>query len=164
MKEEYQQKDETQMQQLPQSNIQNRTIDYIFSTARRICEKEEPIADHTHQTGSMRAVKLAVSMVIKYMPDEIRQKITQLYNRLDIEIQKIDNDTMMDEVNKKANKTKIEDDISMEILTLCIVTLTYSSISTELKEIKIIGDLNPLIEKVRTPVPVNIFYKEKEDV
>lgn len=163
MRDEYQPKDETILQQLPQSNIQNRTIDFIFNAARKICEKEEPVAEYTHQTGSMRAVEMAVPMVLKYMPKETKTLIDQLYKKLNDEIKKIDDNEKMDDPTKKQNKIKIEDDISKDILELCIITLTYSSVSQELKEIKVIGNLDKLIEKTRTPEPINLFFREKEE-
>jgi hypothetical protein len=153
--------EEQNLQQLPQSNIQNRTIDFIFSTAKKMCDKEEAVADYTHETGSMKATRLCVAMVLKYMPKEIKDEIKKLYDVLYVELDKIDKSTM-DDANKKQNKMKMENDVCMEILTLCLVTLTYSSIETELREIKIIGNFEELIKKVRSKNPTDIFIKEDD--
>lgn len=154
--------EESFLQQLPQSNIQNRTIDFIFKTARKLCDKEETIAEYTHQTGSTRATRLSVAMVEKYMPEEIKKLINDLWTMLEKKLTEIDNDSTLDPQTKKMNKTRIESEISMEILTLCIITLTRSNVSTELREIEVTGSFKNLIEATRTKEPVNIFLKEIE--
>lgn len=151
--------------------IQKRLIEYAFSTCIRATNKEEPVADFTHQTGFVRAVILLKSMLWKYTPGDIKKEIKNLYDELAKNFKEIDNSTLS-EPNKRSNKQKLEDENAMSILELLIVVLQYSPSNVEMKTMNITSNTIPTIATtIRTEEKIRLFpdsnvniEKESEDI
>lgn len=139
--------------------LKRRIIDYLFNACTRACEQEKNIAEYTYETGFVRAVRLAKSMLWKYTPQEIRTEITNLYTELDAETNAIDISKLSDE-NKQMNKQKIADDKSMQVLEFLVVVLQYSPMSVEFKEMEVFSDFQELIKTIRSKDKVKLFSGE----
>jgi uncharacterized protein (DUF1015 family) len=136
--------------------LKKNVIDYIFSRATEATKKEDNVSELTHETGFVRGVRLAKSMLWKYTPDEIRTTITELYKVYDEKKKEIDKSEMTEQ-NKTLNKQIVADDVSMQVLELLLVVLQYSPISTDFKSMEIFGDSEDLIKAIRTEKPVRLF-------
>jgi uncharacterized protein (DUF1015 family) len=136
--------------------LKKNVIDYIFSRATEATKKEDNVSELTHETGFVRGVRLAKSMLWKYTPDEIRTTITELYKVYDEKKKEIDKSEMTEQ-NKTLNKQIVADDVSMQVLELLLVVLQYSPISTDFKSMEVFGDSEDLIKAIRTEKPVRLF-------
>lgn len=136
--------------------LKKNVIDYIFARATEATKKEDNINDLTHETGFVRGVRLAKSMLWKYTPEELRVQIRELYKAYDDKKTDIDAGTMTEQ-NKIAGKQMVADDISMQVLELLLVVLQYSPISTDFKSMDVIGDTEELIKAIRQEKPVKLF-------
>ncbi len=151
--------DEKEIQQQQQSStdiLKKHIIDYVFLQAEKCTRKDEPSSDLTHETGFVRGVRMAKSMLWKYTPIPVRELIKNLYKSYDekkLEIDKSD----MTEQNKIVNKQIVADDISMQIMELLLNVLQYSPISTDFKSMEVFGDSEDLIKAIRTDKPVKLF-------
>jgi hypothetical protein len=136
--------------------LKKKIIDYVFSLCTKACAKEEPLDDNTYETGFIRGVKLAKSLLWKYMRKEIRVSVIALYKELDAKITEIEKSSIS-EPNKRLNKQREADHISIQVLEICLVVMQYSPLSTEFKEMEIFGDMGDLIKAIRQPEPVKLF-------
>ncbi len=136
-------------------------IDKMSKTIDMACRREEPIANYTTETGFVRSVKLMKSLLLRHTPDEISRVITELYKKLDKEIEDIEKSSWS-ESTKAVNKMKVSDDVSMQVLELLTVVIQYSSMSTEYKDMEVFGDFKELIKTIRSPEPVKMFATEIE--
>lgn len=139
--------------------LKKKIIDFVFAQCTKGCEQQKPISDNTYETGFIRGVKFATSMLWKYVPQELRNTITELYAKMDAKIDEIDKGNMSD-ANKRANKQKIADSTSIDILQILLVVLQHSPISTEFKEMEIFGDFKDIIKSIRQKEPVKLFSGE----
>lgn len=142
--------------------LQRKTIDYVFSLCLKACSKEEPISKDSYETGFIRGVRLAKSLLWKYMDEKIKSAIRELYVQMDNKFKDIEKLPNLNKDNKTMNKMLIADDISMQILELCLVVLFYSPMSTEYKEIAVFGDMQELAKSIRVNEPVKLFATELE--
>jgi hypothetical protein len=139
--------------------LKKRIIDYVFSLCNKACSEERPLDDNTYETGFIRGVKLAKSLLWKYMHEDIKKVIIALYTELDRSMKEIDK-MNINEPNKLLNKKRKADEISLQVLELCLVVLQYSPLSTEFKEMEVFGNMDELIKNIRTVEPVKLFSKE----
>jgi FKBP-type peptidyl-prolyl cis-trans isomerase (trigger factor) len=149
-------RDSGQQQASSTDILKKNVIDYIFARATEATKKEDNINDLTHETGFVRGVRLAKSMLWKYTPEELRVQIRELYKAYDDKKTDIDAGTMTEQ-NKIAGKQMVADDISMQVLELLLVVLQYSPISTDFKSMDVIGDTEELIKAIRQEKPVKLF-------
>lgn len=136
--------------------LKKNVIDYVFARCTEATRKEDSVSDLTHETGFVRGVRLAKSMLWKYTPEEVRETITELYKVYDEKKTEIDKSTMTEQ-NKTLNKQIVADDISMQVLELLLVVLQYSPISTDYKSMEVFGDSEDLIKAIRKEEPVKLF-------
>lgn len=136
--------------------LKKNVIDFLFAQCTQATRKEDATNDLTHETGFVRGVRLAKSMLWKYTPDEIRKTIHELYKAYDDKKAEIDKGTMTEQ-NKIVNKQMVADDVSMQILELLLVVLQYSPISTDYKSMEVFGDSEDLIKAIRTENQVKLF-------
>jgi len=144
--------------------LKKKIFDYVFHLCNLATTKETEVADYTYETGFVRGVKLAKSLMWKYMKPEIKKSIKSIYEKLEADIEKIPKD--LDEAQKKLEKQMLSDDASMQVLEILLVVLLYSSMSVEMKEIEVLGDFQELIKRTRSETPVKIFdsvISEKEE-
>jgi len=150
-------RDSGQQQQVASTDIlKKNVIEYIFARATEATRREDNVNELTHETGFVRGVRLAKSMLWKYVPDEIRESIKELYKAYDEKKEEIDNSSMTEQ-NKIINKQIVADDISMQVLEFLLVVLQYSPISTDFKEMTVFGDFQALIKAIRQEKPVKLF-------
>jgi hypothetical protein len=142
-------------------SLKKLVIDKLGKTIDMACRKEEAIANYTTETGFVRSVKLMKSLLLRHTPDEIRVVISELYKKLDTELEKIEKSTWS-ESTKAINKMKVSDEVSMQVLELLTVVIQYSSMSTEYKDMEVFGDFKELIKAIRSPEPVKMFSTEIE--
>lgn len=151
-------------QQMSSSDLLKKKIfDYVFHLCNLATSKETEIADYTYETGFVRGVKLAKSLMWKHMMPEVKKAIESIYEKMEADINAISK--VLNEDQKKLEKQMIADDASMQVLEILLVVLMYSSMSVEMKEIEI-KDWDKLIQKARSDVPVKIFERvinEKEE-
>jgi hypothetical protein len=143
--------------------LKKKIFDYVFHLCNLATTKETEIADYTYETGFVRGVKLAKSLMWKYTKPNIKKTIKNIYLKLEKDISAISD--KLDESQKKLEKQMLADDASMQVLEILLVVMLYSSMSVEMKEIEI-KDWQSLIEKTRAETPVKIFdseINEKED-
>jgi len=136
--------------------LKKNVIEYIFARSTEATRKEDNVSELTHETGFVRGVRLAKSMLWKYTPDEIRVMIKELYKAYDEKKTEIDKSTMTEQ-NKTMNKQICADEISMQVLELLLVVLQYSPISTDFKSMEVFGDSESLIKAIRQENPVKLF-------
>jgi len=144
--------------------LKKKIFDYVFHLCNLATTKETEVADYTYETGFVRGVKLAKSLMWKYMKPEIKKSIKSIYEKLEADVEKIPKD--LDEAQKKLEKQMLSDDASMQVLEILLVVLLYSSMSVEMKEIEVLGDFQELIKRTRSETPVKIFdsvISEKEE-
>jgi hypothetical protein len=144
--------------------LKKKIFDYVFHLCNLATTKETEVADYTYETGFVRGVKLAKSLMWKYMKPEIKKSIKSIYEKLEIDINNISE--ILDETQKKLEKQMLSDDASMQVLEILLVVLLYSSMSVEMKEIEVMGDFKELIKRTRSETPVKIFdsvISEKEE-
>lgn len=144
--------------------LKKRTIDYIFSLCQMVTTKEETVSQNTYETGLVRGVRMAKSLLWKYVPDEIRKPIRDLYKTMDLELNRIDADTALNEDVKMLNKRKIADSLSLQVLEFLLVVLLYSPMAIEFKDAEIFGDFEELIKTIRRDEPVKLFSGELKNV
>jgi len=142
--------------------LKKKVIDFTINQCAKACEKQEPVNEDTYETGFIRGVKLAKSMLWKYTPDEIRQPIKELYTELENKIQEIEKGDLNQE-NKKLNKRIVADNVSLQVLELLLVVLQYSPMSTEYAQMEVFGDFKELIETIRSKKQVKLFSGEIEN-
>lgn len=140
--------------------LKRKVIDFTINQCIKACEKQAPLDGNTHETGFIRGVKMAKSMLWKYTPDEIREPIKQLYTELDDKLEEIDNDGKLSDANKKINKTYHADQVSMQVLEFLLVVLQYSPMSTEYAQMEVFGDFKELIKTIRSKTKVKLFSGE----
>jgi Na+/phosphate symporter len=144
--------------------LKKKIFDYVFHLCNLATTKETEVADYTYETGFVRGVKLAKSLMWKYMKPEIKKSIKSIYEKLETDINNISE--TLDETQKKLEKQMLSDDASMQVLEILLVVLLYSSMSVEMKEIEVLGDFQELIKRTRSETPVKIFdsvISEKEE-
>lgn len=144
--------------------LKKKIFDYVFHLCNLATTKETEVADYTYETGFVRGVKLAKSLMWKYMKPEIKKSIKSIYEKLETDINNISE--TLDETQKKLEKQMLSDDASMQVLEILLVVLLYSSMSVEMKEIEVLGDFQELIKRTRSDTPVKIFdsvISEKEE-
>jgi hypothetical protein len=144
--------------------LKKKIFDYVFHLCNLATTKETEVADYTYETGFVRGVKLAKSLMWKYMKPEIKKSIKSIYEKLETDIKNISEP--LDETQKKLEKQMLSDDASMQVLEILLVVLLYSSMSVEMKEIEVMGDFKELIKRTRSETPVKIFdsvISEKEE-
>jgi Na+/phosphate symporter len=144
--------------------LKKKIFDYVFHLCNLATTKETEVADYTYETGFVRGVKLAKSLMWKYMKPEIKKSIKSIYEKLETDINNISE--TLDETQKKLEKQMLSDDASMQVLEILLVVLLYSSMSVEMKEIEVMGDFKELIKRTRSETPVKIFdsvISEKEE-
>lgn len=155
--------DEPVTQQSTSTDILKKSvIDYVFQRATEATRREEAISDLTHETGFVRGVRLAKSMLWKYTPEEIRKMITDLYQAYEDKKADIDKGSMTEQ-NKTVNKQMVADDVSMQVMELLLVVLQYSPISTDFKTMEVYGDTETLIKAIRTDKHVKLFSSGESD-
>lgn len=142
-------------------SLKKLVIEKLGKTIDMACRKEEAIANYTTETGFVRGVKIMKSLLWKHTPDEMRVVITELYKKMDAELEKIEKSTWS-ESTKTINKMKVSDDTSMQVLELLTVVIQYSPMSTEYKDMEVFGDFKELIKTIRSPEPVKMFSGEIE--
>jgi len=143
--------------------LKKKIFDYVFHLCNLATTKETEIADYTYETGFVRGVKLAKSLMWKYTKPEIKETIKNIYSQLEYNISRIPE--KLDEAQKKLEKQMLSDDASMQVLEILLVVMLYSSMSVEMKEIEV-KDWQSVIGKARDDNPVRIFgneINEKED-
>jgi len=145
-----------------QDRLKQKIIEFTMNQCVKACGTQEPISDDNYETGFIRGTRFAKSMLWKYVPDEIRAPIKELYEKLDKKIEEIENSSLSQE-NKKLNKRTIADEISVQVLEILLVVLQYSPMSTEFTHMEVFGDFKELIEKIRTEKKVSVFSGEIED-
>lgn len=144
--------------------LKKKTIDYIFSLCQMVTTKEETVSQNTYETGLVRGVRMAKSLIWKYTPDEIRKPIKEIYKTMDSELTRIDADVNLNEDVKMLNKRKIADNLSLQVLEFLLVVLLYSPIAIEFRDAEVFGDFEELIKTIRREEPVKLFSGEvKED-
>lgn len=143
--------------------LKKRIIDYVFRLCEMATSKQEEVSSYSYETGFIRGVKMAKSLLWKYVPSELRAPIKELYDTMDSEILRIDADEQMSEDVKNLNKKKISDTISLQVLEFLLVVLLYSPMSTEYKEMEAFGDFQDLIKKIRSKEPVKLFSGELKE-
>jgi hypothetical protein len=144
--------------------LKKKIFDYVFHLCNLATTKETEVADYTYETGFVRGVKLAKSLMWKYMKPDIKKTIKSIYEQLETDIKNISEP--LDETQKKLEKQMLSDDASMQVLEILLVVLLYSSMSVEMKEIEVMGDFKELIKRTRSETPVKIFdsvISEKEE-
>lgn len=143
--------------------MKKRIIDYVFHLCQMATQKEEQINSYSYETGFVRGVKMAKSLLWKYVPVEIREPIKELYKRLDDEIERIDKDAVMNEEVKLVNKKRVADTISIQVLEFLLVVLLYSPMSTEFATMEVFGDFQDIIKAIRTNEKVKLFSGEVKE-
>jgi len=141
--------------------MKKKILEYLFHLCNLATSKETEIADYTYETGFIRGVKLAKSLMWKHMKKPIKNAIQKIYIDLEGEIQKI---SVTDENQKKLEKQFLSDDASMQVLEILLTVMLFSSMSVEMKEIEI-TDWDLLITKTRSNEPIKLFenvINEKE--
>lgn len=136
--------------------LKKKVIDFTINQCFKACEKQEPVSDETYETGFIRGVKLAKSMLWKYTPNEVREPIRELYTELENKIKEIEEGELSQE-NKRLNKTVYADQVSMQVLEFLLVVLQYSPMSTEYKQMEVFGDFKELIDAIRQEKAVKLF-------
>jgi hypothetical protein len=143
--------------------LKKRIIDYIFRLCEMATNKQEEVSSYTYETGFVRGVRMAKSLLWKYVPTEIRAPIKELYETLDKELKRIDVNDVMNEDMKKLNMKQVADAVSIQVLEFLLVVLLYSPMSTEFKEMEVFGDFQELIKTIRSKEPVKLFSGEMTD-
>lgn len=142
--------------------LKKKVIDFTINQCIKACEKQEPIYENTYETGVIRGIKLAKSMLWKYTPEEIREPIKELYTELDEQLKQIES-SELSESNKNLNKRVIADRISLQVLEFLLVVLQYSPMSTEYAQIEVFGNFRELIKTIRSEKRVKLFSGETEN-
>ena len=140
--------------------LKKKVIDFTINQCEKACDKQEPLSDETYETGFIRGVKLAKSMLWKYTPTEVREPIKKIYIDLDEQFKKIDENEKLSIPNKKINKRFYADQSSMQVLELLLVVLQYSPMSTEYLQMEVFGDFKELIEGIRHKEKVKLYSGE----
>lgn len=140
--------------------LKKRTIDYIFTLCNMVTNREEVVSTNSYETGLVRGVRMAKSLIWKYCPDEIRKPIKELYATMDSELARIDADVSLNEDVKSLNKRKIADTISLQVLEFLLVVLLYSPMAIEFQTAEVFGDFQELIKTIRKEEPVKLFSGE----
>jgi len=143
--------------------LKKKTIDYIFSLCQMVTTKEETVSQNTYETGLVRGVRMAKSLLWKYIPDEIRKPIRDLYKTMDSELSRIDTDPSLNEDVKMLNKRKIADSLSLQVLEFLLVVLLYSPMSVEFQTAEVFGNFEELIKTIRREEPVKLFSGDLKD-
>ena len=120
------------------------------------CKKQELISDNTYETSFTKRTDLIESLLWKYTPNQLRNEIRNLHNKLEEKHKQID-DSTLNEKNKLINKQKIAYEYSTEIFKILAVVLTNSPISIEFVEMEVSGDFKDLINNIRQPEPRKVF-------
>lgn len=144
--------------------LKKKIYDYVFHLCNMATTKETDIAEYTYETGFVRGVKLAKSLLWKHMKPKVKKAIENIYRKLEEDIKNIP--PKLDGDQQRLEKQKISDDASMQVLEILLVVLMFSSMSVEMKEIEVMGDYDKLIEKTRSEEKIKIFgnvIDEKED-
>lgn len=136
--------------------LKKNVIEFVFSLCAEATHKQGAVSELTHETGFVRGVRLAKSMLWKYTPDEIRDIVRKLYVAYDEKQNEISKSSLTEQ-NKSLSKQMVSDDISMQVLELLLVVLQYSPISTDFKSMEVFGDSESLIKAIRTEKPVKLF-------
>ena len=140
--------------------LKKKVIDFTISQCEKACDKQEPLSNETHETGFIRGVKLAKSMLWKYTPTEVREPIKKIYTDLDIKFEEIDADEKLSIPNKKINKRFYADHASMQVLEVLLVVLQYSPMSTEYLQMEVFEDFKELIEAIRNKEKAKLYSGE----
>ena len=143
--------------------LKKRIIDYVFKLCEMVTNKEDNIVGSSYETGLVRGVRMAKSLLWKYVPDEIRKPIKELYDAMDTGIAKIDSDPLLNEDMKTLNKRKLADRISLEVLEFLLVVLLYSPMAIEYRDAEVFGDFEELIKMIRTDKKVKLFTGEVKE-
>ena len=142
--------------------LKKKVIDFTINQCIKACEKQEPVSDDNYETGFIRGIKLAKSMLWKYTPTEIREPIKKLYADLDNKLTEIETGDLSP-TNKRLNKRIEADKVSMQVLEFLLVVLQYSPMSTEYAQMEVFGDFKELIEAIRQKKQVRLFSGEIEN-
>jgi hypothetical protein len=146
----------------PKQLIQIKIVECVFSTFTLTTKQQEGISGLSHHTYFIRAVRALVPMLWGYMPDQIKEKITKLYETLDKELKEMQNTNLnLMTWDKKKDAMRItEDKIATEVFSLLIITLTKSPIaqSSEVFDVSSDeGELPDLIQSTRSDKMVELF-------